>query len=273
MIIKENFHTHTTFCDGKESAEQMVLAALEKGFTALGFSGHSYTHFDTSYCMSKEDSRRYVDQIRELKEKYRERIKLYVGIEQDFYSTEPTDAYDYAIVSVHYLLKDGIYYPVDESEEIFLQSLREGFQGDYLQYAKAFFGTVGQIAKRSDVDFVGHFDLLTKFNEGSKHFDLWDRRYLSYAVEAIECLCKADIPFEVNTGGMYRGLRSEPYPSLPLLKEIKMRNGRVVISSDSHDTASLGYCFEKVEQTLRELGFSSVLLWREGGFIEKGIRI
>ena len=40
-MIKENFHTHTTFCDGSHSAEEMVLSAIEKGFTALGFSGHS----------------------------------------------------------------------------------------------------------------------------------------------------------------------------------------------------------------------------------------
>ena len=28
-----NFHTHTTYCDGKETAEQMVQAAIAKGFT------------------------------------------------------------------------------------------------------------------------------------------------------------------------------------------------------------------------------------------------
>ena len=37
-----NFHTHTTYCDGKETAEQMVQAAIAKGFTRLGFSGHGF---------------------------------------------------------------------------------------------------------------------------------------------------------------------------------------------------------------------------------------
>ena len=40
-----NFHTHTTYCDGKETAEQMVQAAIAKGFTRLGFSGHGFNDF------------------------------------------------------------------------------------------------------------------------------------------------------------------------------------------------------------------------------------
>ena len=46
-----NFHTHTVFCDGKNTPEEMVLSAIEKGFTALGFSGHGLTSFDPGYCL------------------------------------------------------------------------------------------------------------------------------------------------------------------------------------------------------------------------------
>lgn len=38
-----NFHTHSTFCDGKNTPEEIVLAALEKGFVSIGFSSHGYT--------------------------------------------------------------------------------------------------------------------------------------------------------------------------------------------------------------------------------------
>ena len=51
--IKANLHTHTTWCDGKNTAEEMVRSAIESGFDVLGFSGHSYTSFDESYCMSR----------------------------------------------------------------------------------------------------------------------------------------------------------------------------------------------------------------------------
>ena len=39
MSTKANFHTHSKFCDGKNTAEEMVLAAIDKGFTVLGFYG------------------------------------------------------------------------------------------------------------------------------------------------------------------------------------------------------------------------------------------
>jgi histidinol-phosphatase (PHP family) len=39
-MIRSNFHTHTLFCDGKNTAEEMVQQALANGFEQLGFSGH-----------------------------------------------------------------------------------------------------------------------------------------------------------------------------------------------------------------------------------------
>lgn len=40
MALRANYHTHTTFCDGSDTAEDVVLAAIGKGFLHLGFSGH-----------------------------------------------------------------------------------------------------------------------------------------------------------------------------------------------------------------------------------------
>ena len=60
-MIKTNFHTHTTFCDGKNTAEEVVLSAIEKGFSAIGFSGHGYTPFDLRYCM--QDMEGYIKEI------------------------------------------------------------------------------------------------------------------------------------------------------------------------------------------------------------------
>ena len=40
-MLKANYHTHTTFCDGDETAERMVQRALELEFGHLGFSGHT----------------------------------------------------------------------------------------------------------------------------------------------------------------------------------------------------------------------------------------
>jgi len=38
-----NYHTHSTFCDGKNTPEEIVLAAIDKGFDVIGLSGHGHT--------------------------------------------------------------------------------------------------------------------------------------------------------------------------------------------------------------------------------------
>lgn len=54
-----NFHTHSTFCDGKNTPEEIVLAALEKGFVSIGFSSHGYTPYDLRYCMKDTEVNLY----------------------------------------------------------------------------------------------------------------------------------------------------------------------------------------------------------------------
>ena len=36
-MIKSNFHTHSTFCDGKNTPEEMVEVAIEKKIDIWGF--------------------------------------------------------------------------------------------------------------------------------------------------------------------------------------------------------------------------------------------
>lgn len=272
MIPKMNFHTHTTFCDGKNTAEEMVLAAVEKGFTALGFSGHSYTYFDESYCMSKGGVKAYQKEVQRLKEAYAGKIALYCGVEQDFYSEEPVSDFEYAIGSVHYIKKDGQFLPVDETAEIMEKDIQEKFGGDPYAYAKVYFETVAEVLKKTKADIIGHFDLLTKFNEGNAFFDTKNSRYCTYGISAMEALIAYDRPFEINTGAIYRGLRSRAYPSVAFLKEIKKRNGKILLSSDSHDCNSLGYRFEEMAQMALEIGFPSTLIWTPQGFEEVGLK-
>lgn len=41
MKLRADFHTHTTYCDGKSTPRQMVEAAYRMGLTDLGISGHA----------------------------------------------------------------------------------------------------------------------------------------------------------------------------------------------------------------------------------------
>lgn len=268
MIPKANYHTHTKYCDGKNTAAEMVQAAYEKGFTRLGFSGHGYTDFDESYCMSKSDIPKYLADIAALKKEYAGKMEIYAGVEQDYFSKESADGFDYVIGSVHYVYEDGVYYTVDESAEKTNQIIRECFGGDGLKFAKRYFETVGQVVKKTNADIIGHFDLISKFNEGNCCFDMDAKAYRYAALEAMEELIPTERPFEINTGAMYRGLRREPYPSVSLLKELQKRNGQILLSSDSHDCDSIGFAFAEITEMVKEIGFRTVKIWTPKGMQE-----
>ena len=40
-MINSDFHTHTNLCDGRNTPEEMVLAAIARGMDCIGLSGHA----------------------------------------------------------------------------------------------------------------------------------------------------------------------------------------------------------------------------------------
>ena len=78
MQVNWNFHTHSTWCDGKNTIAEMVQAAHEKGFSALGFSGHGYCPISQEYCMTPENETAYRQEVIELRERYRGVMHIYL---------------------------------------------------------------------------------------------------------------------------------------------------------------------------------------------------
>ena len=174
--MMRDLHTHSTYSDGKASPEEVIFAAIDKGLSEIGLSDHSYTFFDESYCMKKERVEAYKAELAALKAKYAGKISVLCGVEQDAYSTESTAGFDYVIGSAHYLKVGGEYFPLDEAEKDFVALCEKGFQGDYYALAEEYFALVAGFADRKDISIIGHFDLITKFNEGGKFFDEGDPR-------------------------------------------------------------------------------------------------
>ena len=234
-----NLHTHTTFCDGKNTPEEMVAAALDAGLAVLGFSGHSYTAFDERYCMSIQGTKKYALRVRQLQKEYAPRLRILLGVEQDYYSDQSTDGYDFVIGSVHYLKRQGEYLSLDETPELQKSIVANYYAGDWYAFAEDYFATVADVYQRTRCDIVGHFDLITKFNEGGLLFDESHPRYRAAALAALDRLAGEDVVFELNTGAMSRGWRTQPYPAGWLLGEMQARGVRLIFSSDCHQARHL----------------------------------
>ena len=244
-MIKKDLHIHTTYSDGRDDPESIVLYAIEKGLEEIGFSDHSYTFFDESWCMPKNRIRDYVAEINRLKAKYGDRISVKCGVEQDYYSEESTDCYDYAIGSVHYVYKNGSFLQVDESAEVITDAVKKFFYGDVYAFCEEYFNTVAKFSERDDIKIIGHFDLVAKFNDKGALFDENNERYVKAYKSAAEKLVKSGKTFEINTGAISRGYRTDAYPCKPIREYIKSLGGKFLLSSDAHKKENVRYAFDK----------------------------
>ena len=258
-MILEDFHVHSTYCDGKNTLEETVRAAIDIKMSRIGFSGHAYTAFDDTYCMTLEDTQRYYAEIEELKEKYKDKIQILCGLEMDYFSDVPQIKTDYLIGSVHYLKSGDVYCEIDCSEEDMCSDVERFYGGDFYAYAEAYFAQVGDVIRKTNGDIIGHFDLITKYNEGNKLFDTSNPRYVAAAKSAIDKLIISGKPFEINTGAISRGYRTEAYPEVQFLKYIKEKGGKVILSGDTHAAENLCCKFEEHERLAKELGFEDLI--------------
>ncbi len=245
-----NYHTHTCFCDGENTAEEMIQKAIELGFSELGFSGHSYIDFDKESCMSLENTELYKQEIADLKEKYKDKINILLGIEYDYLSNVSCDGYDYIIGSVHYLLKNGEYIFVDYSRERQIDSVNQYYGGDYYAFIEDYYAAVTDVYNKTKCDIIGHFDLVTKYNADGSLFDVNNPRYIKAWKRAADAIVKTPAIVEINTGGIARGYLKEPYPSKEIIDYFKAKGKKMIFSSDCHNKEFLLCGYEEVKKYL-----------------------
>lgn len=238
-----DFHVHTTFSDGKNTPDEMTAAAIEKGMDAIGFSDHSFTAFDRAGCLPPQDTE-YRCAVAATKERYAGQIAVRCGIERDYYSPV-TGEYDYVIGSVHYVLAGGEYIDMDISADILRRGADRHFGGDIYALCEAYYQTVADVVRKTGADVIGHFDLITKFQEKTPLFDERHPRYVAAWRAAADELLKTGKPFEINTGAIFRGWRTAPYPAKEIREYIRAGGGRLILSGDAHSADALCYDFQK----------------------------
>lgn len=104
--IRGDMHSHTTLSDGKSSAEDMALAARERGYEYLAFTDHSSSHgFGDD--VQPDELERQIEHVRELNERI-DGIELLIGTETNIlpdgsvdYDDDLLSRLDWVVASVH----------------------------------------------------------------------------------------------------------------------------------------------------------------------------
>jgi len=226
--LKANYHTHTTFCDGSDTAEAVVQEALQKGFTHLGFSGHMDPGVSMDYAA-------YAQEICRLQAAYRDQIDILRGAELDnVYDPSCVAGAEYTIGSTHFVPVPGSsvwstpaafgthregsenwdLIGVDGDISLLHDQCRQYYGSDFYALSADYYRFEAMVAARLHPSFIGHFDLITRFNDlaradGGHFLDETSERYLLPARQAMEALVPYGLPFEINCGAVNRGRKKE----------------------------------------------------------------
>ena len=258
--ILSSAHVHTTFCDGKTTANDMARTAYEMGFVSIGFTSHAAQTFDPDHCIAPSSEDDYKKEIRRLQQEYKDRMAIYLGIERDMLSCSDVKDYDYFIASVHYFTgPDGSHSGVDAPSDVMQKYVNECCGGNGLKMAEQYYSLFRDYVCDSKPAIIGHYDLVSYNNSILHLYDEESSEYRTMALEALREMFETNAFLEVNTGGVARGYMTEPYPAVFLLKEWKSWGGEVIINSDCHDSRLLDAGYVQAEEILLSIGYEHVV--------------
>lgn len=263
-MYRQNLHIHTTFCDGKDTPEEMIVEACKKGFQSIGFSSHSFMR---GYSLPQQLIDEYRQEIAALRKKYANKIEIYCGLECEMYGNTDLSGFDYLIGAIHYFRFGDKFVPFDRDVQDVRDINERYFGGDGMAYVRAYYRALAELPQYGSYDIIAHFDLITKLCEKEQFFDERSKEYQMIALEAAEQLAGKIPYFEINTGAMARGYRTTPYPDLFLIKELKRLGFGAVISSDCHDSRYLDYGYQEAEKLLKKCGFKEKFVLTKSGFV------
>jgi len=270
-----NYHTHCRFCDGRGEPEEYVRSAVDKGFSALGFSSHAPLPVANDWTLTAGDLPLYLEEIDRLKAAWAGSLEIYKGLEIDYIpgTQAPGDsAYDsleldYRIGSVHSttgLDRNPRYRCVDGPEEDLLGLLDEIHRGSFEHLAEAYYARLAEMIRRGGFSIVGHLDLLKKRNADHRFFREdapWYQRQV-YAV--LDVLAGTDLIMELNSGGIARRATDAIYPSPWILARARKLGIRAMINADAHRPEDIDCCFPRMKAALADAGYREIWVLLHG---------
>lgn len=267
-MILADYHVHSYFSsDSKAKPRDIIDKAMSLGFNKLCFTDHMDYDFPIYNGLTFQfDPDAYFSELLLLKEEYKNRINLLIGIELGLqpYLAPRYDTlmnsypFDFAIGSSH--LVNGV---DPYNKEYWEQYSKEEGVIKYLE------SIIGNVKAYSNFDVYGHLDYVIRYLPDKnttfsyeKHADLIDLM--------LSTIINAGKGIELNTSGYKYGL-SSPHPNEYILKRYKDMGGEIItIGSDGHIPGHIGYDFKIAKELLHSLNYKyyTVFTERKPMFIE-----
>ena len=229
----KNYHSHTARCGHAWGTDdEFIQAAIEAGYTTLGFSEHSpwpfadgYQEIDARQRIPMEGLESYLADMQELKEKYKDRIQIKIALECEYFSQyfdwlqSIRPRLDYLLLGVHCAQQD-----------------------EHLTHYFARYNTAEQIMEYTRCAIAGMESGLFAY---LAHPDLCladNTQYDDVCKEAVHSICRKakelDIPLEYNLYGVDKQGRGRQkgmgYPCNIFWETAAEYGCRAIIGVDAH---------------------------------------
>lgn len=257
-----NFHSHTEFCDGRDTIADMVRAAVANGFLHYGFSPHSPIAIPSPCNMQAADMDAYRAEVEKAQAAAGDKCKFYVGMEIDFLDRDrgPAGDYfksldlDYSIGSVHFIPNQkGEYVDIDGRFENFRKKMGEFFNNDIEYVVKKFYEQSSEMLSAGGFDILGHFD---KIGQNASYFkpgiedEAW---YQAIVNDYIEQIVESGLIVEINTKA--REEHGRFFPGERYWQRLIDSGVQLMINSDAHYAARVNASRDEAFQLLENLGY------------------
>ncbi len=253
-------HIHSWFSgDSNTDPEKMILKAIELNMNTLTFTEHMDFNFPLENLDFTLDSDKYFNEINLLKDKYKEKIEILIGLESGLESRYHdkikafalSKPFDFIIGSTH-LVNGRDPYSNDYFEG---RSDKEGFN-------EYFLATLDNLKNNEDFDVYGHIDYIVRYspnkNENYSYFD-----FIDIIDEILITIIEMGKGIEINTAGYKYGLNS-PNPDFNVIKKYKELGGEIItIGSDAHSPEHIGFHFNDAVNILKMSGFKHCNIFKE----------
>ena len=223
-----NYHTHTYICNHAEpSMEEYIKRAIDNGIKYMGFSEHIPFVFPdgfvSDYRISYEDTDKYISELKELREKYKDAIDIKIGFEMEYYPKyfdemlEIAKKYkaEYLILGQHFI---GNQHP---------DGYWSGKETDNEEILKEYVSTVVTAIKSGVFTYVAHPDLINYTGD--------EKLYISEMSKLCKVSLEYNVPLEIN----FLGIRdNRSYPRELFWKIAGEIKSPVTFGFDAHDVMS-----------------------------------
>ena len=259
--VRRDGHVHTPYCPHgtKDAIESYIEKAIAEGLEEITFTEHmplpdnilSY-ELQKECGLNPEDVVPYFRKVDEMKEKYKNKLKINKGLEVDYiegYEEETKKLLDLygedledGLLSVHILKITGKYHCVDISAEEFgeLAELACGIEKLYDLYFETLLKAIRADLGHFKPKRIGHPTLIRIFN---LRYPL-DYKNEKLLEEVVKELKAANYQIDFNTAGLRKPLCKEIYPSGIFLELIKKYEVEMIYGSDAHTAKDVASAFK-----------------------------